>query len=446
MISIKKGLDLPINGAPEQKIYDAPNIKKFAITGPDYIGMKPTMLVKPGDKVKAGQAVFECKKIPGVKYTAPVSGEVKAINRGERRVFESLVIQSDGKNDSVKFKAIAKSDEKEIRKNLIESGLWTAFRTRPYSKAPAIDSKANSIFVNAMDTHPLAADPQIIINETDKTKEAFKEGLLILTKLCENKVYICHEKAATLSGPDHDKINFQKFEGIHPAGLSGTHIHFLNPASDKKVHWTIGYQDVIAIGILALTGELSTTRVIAFSGPQVKTPRLLRTKLGACLNELSENQILGGDTRLMSGSVFAGRAVSKRFCFLSRFANQVTALKEGREREFLGWHAPGFDKFSIKNLFMSKFFPSKKFNFTTTTHGSPRSMVPIGMYEKVMPLDILPTQLLRALCSHDTDSAQKLGALELDEEDLALCTFVDPGKVDYGPLLRSNLETIEKEG
>ncbi len=443
MIKIKQGLDLPVNGAPEQKVYDAPKVSKVAVTGFDYNGMKPTMKVQVGDKVKKGQTLFECKKVPGVIYTSPGGGEVIEINRGERRVLQSVVIKLDNNEEEITFSVSENSNGDEIRKALVESGLWTAFRTRPFSKNPAIDSTPNAIFITAMDSNPLSANFDVIMK--DKLA-AFNKGVDALLKIFEGQIYICVDANTEVKHEQKDRVRVEGFAGKHPSGLAGTHMHFLSPVSAKKINWTINAQDVAAIGILATTGKLDTERIVALSGPQVKNPRLLKTRLGACLNEIVKDQCKEGENRIISGSAFHGRQVSSGLCYLGRYSNQITVLKEGRERELLGWHAPGFDKFSLKNIFMSTLTPGKKFNFTTTTHGSKRAMVPIGMYEDVMPLDILPTQLLRALVSNDTESAQKLGALELDEEDLALCTFVDPGKIDYGSILRSNLETIEKEG
>lgn len=445
MIKIKQGLDLPVNGAPEQKIYDAPNVSTVAVTGFDYKGMKPTMKVKIGDKVKLGQEIFECKKVPGVKYTAPGSGEVIAINRGERRVFQSVVIKLDGNDDQIEFPAInlESATKEQIRELLINSGLWTAFRTRPFSKNPDINSNPNSIFINAMDSNPLAADFSVILKDK---MEALENGINALLKIFDGSIFFCVKEGSSIKIPQQNRVRVEAFDGKHPAGLSGTHMHYLDPVSAKKTNWSINAQDVAKIGELVTTGKLNTEHIVALSGPQVSNPRLLRTRIGADITEITKDQTKEGENRIISGSAFFGRRVDNTFKFLGRFSNQITILKEGRERELLGWHMPGFDKFSIKNIFFSRFSPGKKFNFTTTTHGSHRSMVPIGMYENVMPLDILPTQLLRALCSKDTEEAQKLGALELDEEDLALCTFVDPGKVDYGPILRENLNTIEKEG
>lgn len=447
MINIKKGLNLPITGFPEQSISEANAVSKVAVVGFDYVGMKPTMSVQVGDKVKRGQLLFADKKTEGVKFTAPAAGTVVEINRGERRVFQSLVIDVEG-DEAVTFAKYAEADlvnlnREQVVENLVESGLWTALRTRPFSKVPAIDSIPNSIFVTAMDTNPLAADPVVVIQQE---AQAFSQGLQILSKLTQGKVFVCTAPEAKLNLPG-GAVEQHSFSGPHPAGNAGTHIHFLDPVSDKKMVWTIGYQDVIAVAKLFTTGELYVNRVVALAGPKAKKPRLVRTRLGANLEQLTANETLT-DTpvRVISGSVFGGRTARTSVAYLGRYANQVTLLEEGKKRDFMGWLSPGTDRFSVMNIYLSKLNPGKLFSFSTNTNGSERAMVPVGMYEEVMPLDILPTQLLRALIVGDTETAQKLGCLELDEEDLALCTFVCPGKYEYGPILRNNLTMIEKEG
>jgi len=264
--------------------------------------------------------------------------------------------------------------------------------------------------------------------------------------LTEGKVFVCQAPGAELPKGQGSNIAVETFAGVHPAGNPGTHIHFLDPVNAHKTVWTIGYQDVIAMGELFTTGHLSVERVVALAGPQVERPRLIRTRLGANLNEVTNGQTKAGENRVISGSVFGGHRSHGNLTFLGRFHTQISVLLEGREREFFHYLRAGFNKFSVMGIFISKLLGSKSFAFTTSTNGSERAMVPVGSYEKVMPLDILPTQLLRSLIVGDTEMAQKLGCLELDEDDLALCTFVCPGKYEYGPLLRSNLTRIENEG
>ena len=446
MIRIKRGLDLPITGAPEQRIQAGRPVRSVAVIGFDYHGMKPTMAVQVGDRVKLGQVLFSDKKTPGVVFTAPGAGTVSAIHRGEQRVLQSVVIDLDG-DDAVEFARygdaeIDRLDDQQVRSNLIDSGLWTALRTRPFSKVPAIDAKANSIFVTAIDTHPLAADPVVVIAEH---KEDFARGLRVLARIAP--VVVCHADGTQMPCSGQANVRTETFAGPHPAGLAGTHIHFLDPVGADKSVWSLNYQDVIAIGKLFASGRLWTERVVAIAGPMVDKPRLVRTRLGASLDELTAGELkVGRAVRVISGSVFGGRSSRGACAFLGRYHLQVSCLEEGTEREMLHYLRAGANKHSVMNLYISKLSPGKLFDFTTSTNGSPRAMVPIGNYEEVMPLDILPTQLLRALIVSDTEMAQKLGCLELDEEDLALCTYVCAGKYEYGPILRDNLTRIEKEG
>ncbi|URJ84224.1 Na(+)-translocating NADH-quinone reductase subunit A [Pasteurella multocida] len=446
MITIKKGLNLPISGSPEQVIRDGNAITEVALLGEEYVGMRPSMKVREGDVVKKGQVLFEDKKNPGVVFTAPASGTVTAIHRGAKRVLQSVVIKIEG-NEQITFEKYTTEQlnqltSEQVRQNLQTSGLWTALRTRPFSKVPAVDATPVSIFVNAMDTNPLCADPQVIVQQS---AQAFEAGLTVLSRLHEGKVYLCKAANASIPSPSIANLDVKEFAGPHPAGLSGTHIHFIDPVSATKFVWYINYQDVIAVGKLFTTGELDVSRVVSLAGPQVKNPRLVRTVLGASLSQLTANEVKDGENRVISGSVLSGAKAAGPVDYLGRYALQVSVLEEGREKEFLGWIMPGANKYSLSRTVLGH-FSKKLFNFTTALNGGERAMVPIGAYERVMPLDIIPTLLLRDLAAGDTDSAQALGCLELDEEDLALCTFVCPGKNEYGPLLRQALDKIEKEG
>lgn len=452
MITIKKGLDLPILGNPEQHVEVARAVTRVALLGDDYVGMKPTMLVNVGDRVKLGQAIFTDKKTEGVTYTSPAAGTIAEINRGAKRKFESIVIDVDqnaGDGDSVKFDGAAGGDpialgREGVTNVLTESGLWTSLRTRPYGKVPVPGSTPAAIFVQAIDTNPLAADPVIAMADR---KDQFTLGLNCLTQLTDGTVHVCKAAGAEIPGAGVSGVLVTEFGGPHPAGLPGTHMHFLDPVGPNRIAWYVNYQDVIAIGSLLTSGKLDTRRVISLAGPVVNQPRLLETRLGADVGQLIEGEIVEGiKVRPISGSVLNGRTATDVHGYLGRFHNQVSVIKEGDEREFLGWQKPGFDKYSTTRVFASAGLPNAKFAFTTSTGGSKRAMVPLGTYEKVMPLDILATQLLRSLIVHDTDQAQQLGALELEEEDIALCTFVCPGKYEYGSLLRENLTTIEQEG
>ncbi|NCF16482.1 MAG: Na(+)-translocating NADH-quinone reductase subunit A, partial [Gammaproteobacteria bacterium] len=405
-IKIKKGLDIPLPGKPEQTISRGPDVTSVALVGPDTNDLKPRMLVQAGDRVKLGQPLFTDKSNPGVNFTSPGSGVVAAVNRGERRILQSVVVNLDG-DDAVEFPTypaadLASLDGEAARKNLLESGLWTALRTRPFSKIPAPDAEARAIFVTAIDTNPLAADPAVVIKQDP---EAFANGLAVLSRLSDGPVYVCTAPDSGIAAPESDQFRHAEFSGPHPAGLAGTHIHFLEPVSEQKIVWHIGYQDVIAIGNLFTTGRLPVDLVVSIGGPKVKNPRLITTRLGANTSELISGELEPGNVRVVSGSVLNGHRAAGWAAYLGRYDDQLTVLQEGTEREFLSFMRPGVGKFSAARAFVGKLF-GKDYKITTSQNGSPRAMVSIGSFEQVMPLDVLPTPLLKAILVRDTDGAR----------------------------------------
>ncbi len=434
-ITIKKGLDIPVSGVPEQSIYSTQDVTSVALLGADFIGLKPKFLVNPGDRVALGQPLFLDKHDPLVQYTAPGSGTITAINRGARRVLQSIVTELDeGAAEEKRFTAFNGEElsglgENAVTEVLLTSGLWTALRTRPYSRVPHSSSRPRALFVTAIDTQPLAANPQVII---DCHREAFHHGLCVLARLTTGPVYLCTGTEWRGDEPDIDRLQRVEFTGAHPAGLPGTHIHHLFPVSAEGAVWHIGYQDVIAIGKLFTTGRVWTERVIALGGASVTRPRLLRTRAGASIDDLVRGEISEPiPCRVVSGSALSGRSASGNQAFLGHYHQQISVIRENVDkRRLFGW---------LRS-------PGGKETFTTALHGRPTAMVPVGDFERVIPLDILPVPLLRALLVKDTDLAQALGCLELDEEDLALCSYVCPAKYDYGAVLRVNLEQIEREG
>lgn len=445
-MKITRGLNIPISGAPEQKVQKPRNeVKTVAIMGRDFKGLKPTMRVTEGDKVRIGEVLFEDKKNPGVKYTSPGAGIVRAINRGARRVLQSVVIDIDDEETAIEYTAYGAEaldglTQEQVKTQLIDSGAWTALRTRPYSKVPRVDTVPHSLFITAIDTRPLAADPAVVIAEEP---ESFTNGIRVLRHLSGGKVFVSMAEGADIPEVSYDNVEFHKFSGPHPAGLVGTHIHFLDPVHVNKTVWYIGYQDVMAIGRLFVTGNHPMDRVVSLAGPMVQEPRLIRTRQGVCTDCLIQGELVPGQARVISGSVLSGFRSAGWSAYLGRFNTQVSVLPESSDRLFLHWLNPWLKQFSLLNVFARKF---SQYAMTTSQNGSRRAMVPLGNYEQVMPLDILPTQLLRALLVRDTDAAQQLGALELDEEDLSLCTFVCHSKYEYGPALRACLEQIEREG
>jgi Na+-transporting NADH:ubiquinone oxidoreductase subunit A len=442
-IRIKKGLDIPLAGAPEQVIDDGPPISSVALVGPDTNGLRPRMEVKEGDRVSLGQVLFRDRQNPDVPFTAPGAGRVTAINRGARRTLQSVVIELDGDAQASFHPSDDPGalDRSAVAETLLASGLWTAFRTRPFSKIPAPDAIPVAIFVTAIDTNPHAADPSVVIGDAGRD---FGRGLDAVAKLTDGPVYVCMAQDASIDVAE--SATPARFAGPHPAGLVGTHIHFLAPVSEAKTVWHIGYQDVIAVGRLFATGALSTERIVALGGGLVEAPRLLRTRLGANLTDLVAGQLVPGMKRIVSGSVLGGRRAVGPVAWLGRYHTQVSVLPETTEREFLSWARPGRKKYSALRAYAGHLFNRGDFDLTTSQNGSPRAMVSTGSFERVMPMDILATPLLKALLVKDTDSAKALGCLELDEEDLALCSFVCNGKYEYGPFLRENLTEIEVNG
>ena len=351
---IKKGLDLPITGAPEQRITTGAAVTSIALIGSDYNGLKPTMQVAEGDRVSCGQALFTDKRNPGVVFTAPGSGVVAAINRGARRVLQSVVIKLEGEEyetfEATDHSALTELSGEQVRARLLASGLWTALRTRPFSKIPAPDSSPHSIFVTAIDSNPLAADPAVVIKEYARD---FNAGLSVIAALTQGQMYVCTASGAQLDSHALDRVTTVEFDGPHPAGLVGTHIHFLDPVSNAKTVWHLNYQDVIAMGKLFTTGRLWVERIIALGGPVVDEPRLLRTRLGANTEELVAQELQHRECRVISGSVLCGRHAAGWGNYLGRYDLQISALAEGRDRELLGWITPGGNKYSKEPLMNS---------------------------------------------------------------------------------------------
>ena len=446
-ITVDKGLDLPIDGSPEPSISQGAPVEHVALIGDDYIGMKPTMLVTEGDQVACGQPLFSDKKNEGVIFTAPVGGEVMAVNRGAKRKFESLVIRVK-ESESLGFcdpeTRPANLGPEGLRSLLINSGLWTSFRTRPYGKIPGVESEPAALFITAMDSSPVGPDMKAVI---DHRKDDFLLGMQALTILINSPVYLCH--AGDLTGLENlaSQVEEVVFEGPHPAGLPSTHIHFIEPVNENKTVWHIGAQDVCGLGGLLRTGKLCSERLVALGGPSFKKPRHVKTIIGASIDELCRAEIIDDEpSRLLSGSILDGRQADSMRGFLGRYHQQISCLPEGDGRQLFGWLRPGGDRFSVSRAFLTAFTKPLKVPFNTAVWGGDRAIFPLGTYEKVMPLDFVPIYFLKSLASGNTERAKELGCLELIEEDLALCSYVCPGKNDFGPMLRQTLTSIEEEG
>ena len=450
-ITIKKGLDLPISGKPEKKFLSKKTIKTVAVLGSDFPGVKPKMLVKENDTVKKGQTLFIDKRNEKIKFASPGGGVVKSVNRGAKRVLESVVVELGNERienfKKIDFARLDNVSKEELIDLMCESGIWTSFKARPYGQVAVPEKEIDNIFINAMDSSPLGPDMNLIIQGNI---EDFRKGLRILEKLTQGKIYICQHVDSILPNLSSTRSRIEQvfFTGPHPSGLPGTHMHYLSPVSPTANQIQIGFQDVVAIARTLQNGEYDVERIIAIGGYQADETGLIKTCLGASISELiaqiNKNM---DDNRLISGCVLSGHNASvPSFAYLGRYHQSVSIIKEGNKRTFLGMLDPGFNKFSIKKIFFSSFAFGKKFNFTTNTNGSKRAIVPIGSYESVLPLKMLATFLLRAIITKDSDQAIALGAHELLEEDLGLCTFACPAKYEYGSLLRELFIQIEKEG
>ena len=434
MIKISKGLDLPISGTPDPVISDTPKVTTVSLLGNDFTGMKPTMLVKSGDIVKRGTKIFEDKKNPGVFFTSPAGGVVKEISRGDRRKFLSIDIEIADNEDHVEF-----DTNENIRNLLINSGLWNAFRSRPFNRTPSIDSSPNAIFINACDTNPLAVDPYFIIKEDLKY---FNRGIKALHENFSCPIHCCYQNAdfdLSVEG-----ITYHQFSGPHPSGLTSTHINKIYPVNLNRIAWTIGYQDVISIGYLLEHSFLRTHKLIALGGPSVFNPSLIKARISANIDELTAGKLETG-SRVISGSVLYGHASEGVMNYLGFYDSLISAIPDQANDIFLNWLMPGSKLHSKLNVFISSFLKPSNFIFNTSVNGGDRAIVPVGSYDEVLPMDILVPQLLKALVVGDREQAVDLGMLELAPEDLAVCSYICPSKYDYCSILANNLNELYLE-
>lgn len=434
---------MPVEGRPSEEIEELPGPRRVGIVAADHIGLVAVPDVEVGEKVRRGQPLFHDRRAADIPHTAPAAGRVVAIERGGQRRLLSIVLEraeddSELQHPFAALEGPPSDDPARIRALLQQSGLWTFLRARPFSRIPSADAPSpRAIFVNAMDSHPLAPRPERALEGREND---FARGLSVLRKLTEGELIVCRARGSRL-GEGSSDVRIEELEGPHPVGTVGLHIHLFQPVDRHRVVWHIGYSAVAAIGALFARGELDTRCVIALAGPGARRPRLIRTLRGADLLELTRGELFDGQQRVISGSPLSGRALSDpREAFLGHYHQQVTVLPEGGEREFLGWLRPGLHRFSALRAFLPF---GRKSVTTTSVHGSMRALIPIDAYERVMPMDLLPAHLLRALLVGDLEMAEELGCLELDEEDLALCSFVCPGKIEYGPYLRRVLDAIE---
>jgi Na+-transporting NADH:ubiquinone oxidoreductase subunit A len=409
---IRRGLDIALTGAPTQEVGDHSPIATVALMARDYPGLRPAMKVAVGDRVAAGDVLFVDHRRTRIAFTAPAAGTVlSVIGHARRGPGQFLEIRLEGDAARTFDAPGPEPDGDSARALLLASGLWPAFRARPFGHIPDPDARPDAILVTAMESDPLAVHATVVIAEH---ADDFAAGVKVLGRLTKS-VKVCQAPGPALAP------GAVIFAGPHPAGLPGTHIHKLCPVGGGRSVWHLNYQDAIAIGRLFTRGQVRAERVISLAGPGVRDPRLCRVPLGASLADLTAGELFDADMRVISGSVLSGRKAP----YLGRYHLQVSAIAEG-------WDAP-------KRLLSPR-------AVSTALNGRPGALVPLASFERLVPLDMPPVPLLRALSVGDRDTALRLGCLELIEEDLALLSYVCPDRTDYGPLLRAVLDDIEADG
>ncbi len=447
VIKIKKGLDIRMNGEAGKAYTDIPRAKLFAVKPGDWHGLSPKIVPKPGDKVRVGSPLFYDKSNPGLKFCSPVSGKLLSINRAERRRITEVVVEDDGKDSQEVF---LQGDpdglsREQIVENLLNSGLWPLIRQRPYSVIARPDQQAKSVFISAFSTQPLAPDMEFVLKDR---VEDFQWGVKALRKLTEGKVYLNLDGRSSAESvlAGIQGVELHAFKGPHPAGNVGIQIHALDPVNKGDVVWVVQPQDVVTIGRLFKTGRYDPSIVVALTGAQMREPAYVRTIRGSAVAALLEGRLKEGSTRIISGSVLNGTQVDGESGYLGFLDGQLCAIREGNEYEMFGWLKPGFRKMSVSRSFVSTWLrPKQKYNMDTNCHGGERAFLMTGEYEKVLPMDIYPVQLLKSILVNDIDKMEQLGIYELDEEDLALCEFVCTSKTPVTRILRDGLNALRKE-
>ncbi len=444
VIRIKKGLNINLIGEAEKTIKQL-TTDQFAIKPTDFIGVFPKLLIQEGDAVEAGSPLFIDKYRENILFTSPVSGKVREIKRGAKRVLLEIRIEADGKNTAIDFGAADPLQLKrdEVIEKLLKSGVWPFIRQRPYSVIANPADFPKAIFISTFDSSPLAPDNDFVLQGSEK---AFQKGIDALTKLTKGKVHLnVNAKATTSSLFTNAKgVQINAFEGPHPAGNVGVQINKIDPINKGEVVWYLYPQDVAVIGKLFLSGKFDAERTIALTGSEVLKPAYYKTKLGANLESFIKNNVSDVEKRYISGNVLTGVKIDLDG-YIGFYATQITVMKEGNYYEFFGWALPGFNKFSMSKSFPTYLFKNKKFALDTNLHGGERALVMTGEFEKVFPFDIYPLQLLKAIMIEDIDLMENLGIYEVDEEDFALCEVVDTSKTNIQEVVRKGLDLMRKE-
>jgi len=451
-IHIKKGMNIPLAGAPTQEKKALPLTKRVAVYQ-EHAGLKPRLRVQEGDQVKRGTPLFYNKKVPDLQFCAPAAGKITAIDYGPRRALQRVVIERSEQDEAETFTKYSADQvrgvaREEILKNLLQSGFLALIRQRPFSRIADPEVTPKSIFVNGMNTAPFlpALDVAVQGHELE-----FQAGLNALTRLTSGAVHLCLDgdaMPASTAITQAKNVQIHSFSGPHPSGNTSTHIFHIDPMEPLDKVWTVRGTDVVLIGQFLLSGEYPARKTIALGGPGVKESACMHydVGLGSDLGEALAEKLESKEQRIVSGDALSGVSLEQSG-FLRMTESSLTVLPEGREQFFLGWMAPGINKYSRSKAYLSGWFGQmKKWNLTTSLNGSYRSMVLTGLYDKYVPLNIMVDYLVRAVLAHDTDEAIKLGILDTDPEDFALCSFVCPSKMDIAGIIRRGLDEIEQEG
>lgn len=446
-VKIRKGLNIRIKGAADKVIVDAPVSTTYSIKPPDFHGLVPKMVKKIGEPVKAGEPIFFDKYNEPIKYVSPVSGTLKDIVRGAKRRILEVVIESDGKFEALQTKVgdVASMSREDVKSMLLSNGLWPFIKMRPIDVVAKQTDTPKSIFISGFDSSPLAPDYDFVVHGQDA---AFQAGIEVLAKLTDGKINLQTRTSGTdVAFTNAKNVVLNKVSGPHPAGNVGTQIHQIDPLNKGEVVWTINPQDVIIIGRFALTGKFDAKKLVAVTGPGVKSPKYFRTILGANISSITEGNIDAENTRIVSGNVLTGDKVEYQG-YLGFYHNQVTVLTEGNKYKFFlteGWLSPGFKRLSNSMAYPSKVMGPKKYEVDTNLNGEERAFVVTEQYEKVFPFDIYPVQLLKSIIVNDIDMMEKLGIYEVAPEDFALCEFVCTSKIESQEIVRKGLDVIHTE-
>ncbi len=447
IIKLRKGLDINLQGKAAESLVEVPMAGEYAVSPLDFEGVIPKLLVKAGDKVKAGTPLFFDKKDSRVLFTSPVSGTVSAVNRGEKRKVLNVTVAADATQEYETFPTLdlRKANRSEVIEVLLKSGLWTMIRQRPYGIIANPDDAPKSIFVSAFDSAPLAPDMNFVLRGE---KDAVQKGLEVLGKLTDGKVHLSMRAKAEGDMASMKGVELHSFEGKHPVGNVGVQIHHIDPIAKGDIVWTAGIQDVAAIGRLFLGGKVDLHKIVALTGSEAAEPKYYRIVSGAPVASVVSGNIKpqaeGDKVRIISGNVLTGKKVGESD-FITADANQITLIPEGDKYELLGWAAPRFGKFSVSRSYFSWLCPRKEYRLDTNLNGGVRPFVVTGLFEEYLPMDIYPMYLFKAIMAHDIDKMENLGIYEIVEEDVALCEFVDPSKTELQQLVRDGINLMIKE-